>query len=159
METLHCPFCDANLPSTEAADGWCETCGKKLPLSLVARAAEPKKQHSSSHLSAALGARGLGCVMLLVGAFVSYSSIYCPLAAAASHERIISLSRTGAFILPLCLVIGLIYVICGDRAYAVLGPPRHPSPIAWCCLLLLAVVGFLVEKLVKAAVASYGYSP
>jgi hypothetical protein len=26
-----CPNCDATLPASEIAGGWCETCGKRLP--------------------------------------------------------------------------------------------------------------------------------
>jgi hypothetical protein len=34
MSAVDCPFCGANLPPGELAEGWCETCGKKLPASL-----------------------------------------------------------------------------------------------------------------------------
>lgn len=32
MTTATCPVCNASLPPQEVIDGWCETCGKKLPL-------------------------------------------------------------------------------------------------------------------------------
>lgn len=31
MSTVICPFCNASLPPQEVIEGWCETCGKKLP--------------------------------------------------------------------------------------------------------------------------------
>jgi hypothetical protein len=31
MSTVPCPYCNAGLRRTEVADGWCESCGKKLP--------------------------------------------------------------------------------------------------------------------------------
>jgi hypothetical protein len=31
MSSAKCPNCAANLPASEIADGWCETCGKRLP--------------------------------------------------------------------------------------------------------------------------------
>jgi hypothetical protein len=31
MVPLICPNCNAHLPPQEGTDGWCETCGKKLP--------------------------------------------------------------------------------------------------------------------------------
>jgi hypothetical protein len=37
MSCATCPNCDAELPASEIADGWCETCGKRLP-GLVAMA-------------------------------------------------------------------------------------------------------------------------
>jgi hypothetical protein len=41
METspagFHCLHCNALVPESEIAGGWCETCGKKLPESLRSR--------------------------------------------------------------------------------------------------------------------------
>jgi uncharacterized RDD family membrane protein YckC len=34
-----CPFCNAGLQSQEVADGWCETCGKKLPSAVTGKPA------------------------------------------------------------------------------------------------------------------------
>src|SRR5262245_15509372 len=31
MKVVVCPSCGARLPDTEAASGWCETCGKRVP--------------------------------------------------------------------------------------------------------------------------------
>jgi hypothetical protein len=31
MSNAKCPNCDATLPASELAEGWCETCGKRLP--------------------------------------------------------------------------------------------------------------------------------
>jgi hypothetical protein len=36
MKPLHCPYCDAALTVQETADGWCETCGKRLPPAVTA---------------------------------------------------------------------------------------------------------------------------
>ena len=38
MTPLSCPHCSAHLKQEEAAEGWCETCGKKLPLALAVAA-------------------------------------------------------------------------------------------------------------------------
>ncbi|MBY0228726.1 MAG: hypothetical protein K2W96_05545 [Gemmataceae bacterium] len=37
MSKTLCPHCDARLAPAEARDGWCETCGKKLPSAAVPR--------------------------------------------------------------------------------------------------------------------------
>jgi hypothetical protein len=37
MTTLNCPFCSAALPPKELEEGWCDTCGKKLPSAMVPR--------------------------------------------------------------------------------------------------------------------------
>jgi hypothetical protein len=31
MNAIVCPTCDATLPAEEIAEGWCETCGKRIP--------------------------------------------------------------------------------------------------------------------------------
>src|SRR5262245_22356966 len=108
METFQCPVCDATLPGKEAADGWCEKCGKKLPSAIVACAAGSKRQRpspgatgevnttmSGSHWSEAFGLRGYGCVLLLFGTIFSYWGIYSPLVAAARQEERVSLFRVG----------------------------------------------------------------
>lgn len=30
---IRCPHCNAELPDREIAEGWCDSCGKRLPLS------------------------------------------------------------------------------------------------------------------------------
>jgi hypothetical protein len=40
---LKCPNCDAALPASEVAGGWCESCGKKLPPSITPADA-PKRE-------------------------------------------------------------------------------------------------------------------
>ncbi len=31
LKTIKCPSCDVVLPDQELDDGWCESCGKKIP--------------------------------------------------------------------------------------------------------------------------------
>src|SRR5690348_5368403 len=38
MSAATCPHCDAILPPQELADGWCETCGKRIPSGIIAAA-------------------------------------------------------------------------------------------------------------------------
>ena len=38
-----CPYCHIALPPQEVANGWCETCGKKLPRAIVARTPVPEQ--------------------------------------------------------------------------------------------------------------------
>src|SRR5262245_478871 len=33
MDDITCAYCDANLSHRERVDGWCESCGKRLPAS------------------------------------------------------------------------------------------------------------------------------
>ncbi len=41
MHPLQCPSCSVALTRQEAADGWCETCGKRLPPSRAVAATAP----------------------------------------------------------------------------------------------------------------------
>jgi hypothetical protein len=41
MQDVICPFCQAVLPTQEVVDGWCETCGKRLPSAVLAAAPAP----------------------------------------------------------------------------------------------------------------------
>ena len=41
-----CPMCDANLFPSEIRDGWCESCGKRLPLSVMAGSGPAKSSQS-----------------------------------------------------------------------------------------------------------------
>lgn len=34
VRQARCPNCEANLPESEVRDGWCESCGKRLPPTL-----------------------------------------------------------------------------------------------------------------------------
>src|SRR5689334_16315767 len=40
MAETTCPFCDAILGAKEMGEGWCDSCGKKLPSALVTSAAQ-----------------------------------------------------------------------------------------------------------------------
>jgi hypothetical protein len=40
MKNTCCPSCDARLSAAELNDGWCESCGKKVPAWLAARGAD-----------------------------------------------------------------------------------------------------------------------
>jgi hypothetical protein len=120
-------------------------------------AARSNTTRGGIHWSEALGARGLGCVLLLFGTLFSYLFIYSPLEEAARQEPFVS-STKGAVAVPVCVVFGLIYTLFGERACVLLGSPRHPSLFGGCCLVVLTVVGFLLTQLVKAVIASYGYS-
>lgn len=169
--SFQCPRCGANLPAAELADGWCETCGKQLPLAVSARATELQRQATTSRAAGqgntaapdsqlweALGARGTGCFMLVLGLLFSYLSIYSPLMAAARHERSVSLTVKGVFLVPACLVLGLILAVSGERGAAVLGMPWRLTRVGWCCVIVLAFAGFLLLKLLEAAIASHGYA-
>lgn len=52
MMELNCPNCQTLLPPQAIEDGWCETCGKKIPDGLRRRAGTPKSATSGRQPSA-----------------------------------------------------------------------------------------------------------
>ncbi len=46
MQAVCCPTCDARLFPSELRDGWCDTCGKKVPAGLL-RARRPERASSA----------------------------------------------------------------------------------------------------------------
>jgi hypothetical protein len=51
MTSLKCPNCDADLPLEGGDDEWCEACGKKLPVHIVAaiHAELKRRRHAHDH--------------------------------------------------------------------------------------------------------------
>jgi hypothetical protein len=68
MTPLICPHCGAHPKQEEAADGWCETCGKKLPVALTVAAGRAQR-HPEPGRGKKLAAAGL--FVLCVGSFLS----------------------------------------------------------------------------------------
>ncbi len=71
MTSTYCPACDCRLSSAELTEGWCENCGKKLPVSLAARAARksPRSATAPKGEPTSLGQAmmiGLFCLAVLV---------------------------------------------------------------------------------------------
>ncbi len=66
MDGLRCPVCDACVSRREAADGWCESCGKKLPAAFLQHAVGPMSQGPHSGL-----AKGISWLRLLVAGVIA----------------------------------------------------------------------------------------
>jgi hypothetical protein len=85
MAGLTCPNCNAVPSSAELAAGWCDSCGKKIPASLAATAATPKRTAREAYLShtpkATRGRKGyIGTLIgTAIGAFVSAILMIGPL--------------------------------------------------------------------------------
>jgi uncharacterized protein YjeT (DUF2065 family) len=154
MDAFRCPVCDASLPRQEAADGWCESCGKRLPLALVHRA-EGIPGHNRYARSfedrSDLSVRFAGLFALAIGSCLTYWGIYGPLASAIHHEWRVSLSMKGIVFSPLCLIFGLIMIALGKRGEQLLS--------RWGILLGVPLlgIGLVAYFMVKATVESYGY--
>ncbi|HJZ57587.1 MAG TPA: hypothetical protein VKE74_21640 [Gemmataceae bacterium] len=64
--SVNCPFCDARLAPEELAEGWCETCGKKLPPRTRRQAHPSPREPAPTALASGLRT-GLGILGILVG--------------------------------------------------------------------------------------------
>jgi hypothetical protein len=49
-----CPVCDASLTSRELAEGWCNACGKKLPVHLTCSAGRRERRTASAPVAEAV---------------------------------------------------------------------------------------------------------
>jgi hypothetical protein len=72
-----------------------------------------------------------GAVMLLLGAYLAYSCIYEPLAAAARHDDSVSVSIKGAALVPFAVIGGLMAIVLGPKTSLLAGPDKRLTPAGW----------------------------
>ena len=165
MEVFRCPVCDEAVSPREAAEGWCEACGKKLPSATVQRAVislgqrPPSGAVEVSSTADNVAWRGWGFLSLLLGALLGYCSIYCPLASAVHKEPILTLSGEAVMVTPVVLVWGLVMTIFGKRAGRFLhSSPRGLTWVGGVFFLAMAGIGLLIRSCLKKVVEGYGYT-
>ena len=165
MEVFRCPVCDEAVSPREAAEGWCEACGKKLPSATVQRAVislgqrPPSGAVEVSSTADNVAWRGWGFLSLLLGALLGYCSIYCPLASAVHKEPILTLSGEAVMVTPVVLVWGLGMTIFGKRAGRFLhSSPRGLTWVGGVFFLAMAGIGLLIRSCLKKVVEGYGYT-
>jgi hypothetical protein len=95
---VNCPFCSVVLPARELADGWCESCGKKLPLSLVPKRTGERGRSLSLDRSRPRGRLRIAWVSLLGAVFFGLVGLaLIPVALGADYrERMYRRTLTGA---------------------------------------------------------------
>ena len=101
--------------------------------------------------------RLLGLVLLAMGIGLGGLAIYAPLIAADLREKTISISLKGALIVPMCLGIGLIYLVYGNRVSDILGTRRQPSTLGWIIVFGLGGIGLAIFFGMQAYLRSAGY--
>jgi hypothetical protein len=58
MSAVNCPYCKTLLPPQETAEGWCDTCGKRIPLYILkADRMQPRGRNDSNDLPGASSAQ------------------------------------------------------------------------------------------------------
>jgi hypothetical protein len=100
--------------------------------------------------------RVIGLVMLLGGAVLGYLCIYQPLEAAWSGAPKVSVSLKGAILAPIGLV-GLLYLVLGPRATAVMGTREKPTPAAYIIVAGAALLGLGIYLWLRSTLQAHGY--
>jgi hypothetical protein len=115
--------------------------------------AEPRPAEGGTGLKVRLG----GLLLLLIGAFLAYISVYEPLQAAARGDEKVSLSLKGAIVCPMALILGATLLVLGRRAQAVFGTRERPKPAVWVFVVLVLLVGLGLYLYLKSALEAQGY--
>src|SRR5947209_1953428 len=85
MTAVQCPSCEATLSQGELTDGWCETCGKKIPLWVAKQASGRDEVAPTEPPASRKGRTCSSCGQRLSGWRRWFSSL-CPTCVAASKE-------------------------------------------------------------------------
>ena len=116
-----------------------------------------RQQTGPSVMDRQLSDRGIGVLALVGCGILTYLSILSPLIAASHHQESVTLSLKGAVVTPVLLAIGLINVVMGDRAAAILGRRQKPSALGWVIYIATFGIGVLLYHWLKSRLRAYGY--
>jgi hypothetical protein len=105
----------------------------------------------------ALQGQGLGCVALILGLPLCYIGIYKPLSDAANHTRTVHLSMQAAGIGTVVVLLGLIYLIGGDKTQKFMGDTHAPTTAGKIVYGVLFVIGLIVYFVMEKVLKGYGY--
>ncbi|OWK36104.1 hypothetical protein [Fimbriiglobus ruber] len=100
--------------------------------------------------------RVIGVLMLIGGGVLSYLCIYQPLESAWRGEPSVSVSLKGAILAPLGLI-GLMYIVLGERANAVMGTREKPTPAAYAIGIGAVLLGVGIYFWLRSTLQDHGY--
>jgi hypothetical protein len=100
--------------------------------------------------------RVIGVVLLGVGILLTYLCIYEPLAAAWSGAPKVSVSLKGAIVAPFGLI-GLLYLVLGPGATAIMGTREKPTTAAYLICFAAALIGFAIYLWLRFTLEAHGY--
>jgi hypothetical protein len=101
--------------------------------------------------------RLIGLGALTLGVLIGYWSVYEPLAKADSGAGEVSLSQKGAFLCPVIIGIGAMYLLLGARVKEILGTREEPKPASYIIGVLLLGAGIALYFGVKSKLQDRGY--
>ena len=164
MKLSFCPACDVLVSRREVGEGWCDSCGKKLPWGLAERLQSSLFQQPRSEVMPPSNAiapdywRLWGLLSLLLGSLLGYWSIYCPLISARHGEKAVDFSEQGVVVSTIAVLWGLVLSLFGNRAGTLLYISRRQlTRVGWLFAVALIGIGLLVAHGFQQVLESYGY--
>jgi hypothetical protein len=101
--------------------------------------------------------RVVGLVLLIGGGLLGYFCVYQPLESAWSGAPTVSVSLKGAAFVPFSLIGGLMYLVLGPRASAIMGTREKPSPAAYAVVVVALVLGIGLYLWLRSTLQAHGY--
>lgn len=99
--------------------------------------------------------RLLGLLVFCGGGWISYENVYLPLASARGGVPDVKLSIAAVFA-PFTLI-GLMYLVLGERATQFMGTRAEPKPLAYAIMTVTALAGCALHYWLRLTLQSYGY--
>jgi hypothetical protein len=100
--------------------------------------------------------RLIGVGLLLSGGVLGYLCIYQPLESAWRGEPTVSLSLKGAILAPIALI-GVMYLVMGPRAGAIMGTREQPTTAAYVIGVGAVLLGLGIYVWLRATLQAHGY--
>ena len=109
-------------------------------------------------MSQAVKERGIGVGMLAMGAALSYAFIYSPYASILAGKEDVSIGFKSAMFGPLALLIGIFYLVLGERAAALFGRTASPTWKTWVLVVVFMAIASLPYFWLRSQYIAHGYS-
>jgi hypothetical protein len=100
--------------------------------------------------------RVIGVVLLISGGVLGYFCVYQPLESAWRGAPTVSVSLKGAILAPLSLI-GLMYLVLGQRASTIMGTREKPKPTAYPITFGAVLLGIGLYVWLRSTLQAHGY--
>jgi hypothetical protein len=94
---------------------------------------------------------------LISGGLLGYLCVYQPLESAWSGAPTVSLYLKGAILAPPFSLIGLMYLVLGQRASTIMGTREKPTPTAYAIGIGVMLLGFGLYLWLRFTLEAHGY--
>jgi hypothetical protein len=101
--------------------------------------------------------RWVGLFLFLLGLVAVYFFVVSPLVKAYNHQQYITTFKEGVALAPVCVIIGLYFLILGPRARSLLDNRPYATLISVVVIIFLLLIGLLFVILQDAMLSRLGY--